>query len=189
MKNGTLVVAGVVGIVVAIGGAGPLVFAKAEDSSVPYKIGVVDVDTAAEEYTFRRDQVAKLSTEFNTRSDRLQQEYGTLVDRRDQLRSDATTINEEARLMLRLEIEDDFHRLQQQLARLDADQSRALERLHELVSHDVRTAIEAIAYEEDYHLVLRINDGNPTDVVYASSTINMTPKLIDRLNADPRESR
>lgn len=158
-----------------------MVLGKA-NAATEYKIGVVDLDVAAIEYDYGKEQMEKYRTEFKERSDQIEGEYQILLDRRKSLRNQTASMPAEERFELQLEIGDDFHSLQQKLSRLDADRARAQERLELRISHDIQSVLETIAFDENYHLVLDARDGTSNGVIYFSSTINMTPKLIDRLN-------
>lgn len=182
MRKLNLAVGAIFTIIIASIWIPSMVLRNANAATTEYKIGVVNLDVATMEYDYRKEEVERYRIEFKGRSDEIEGEYQILRDRRDSLRNQTTSSTMEKRFELQLEIEDDFHSLQQKLNRLDADQARAQERLELKISHDIQSVLDAIAFEENYHLILAAREGSTNGVIYASTTINMTQKLIDRLN-------
>lgn len=187
MRNFNSAIMVTLGILLVVSWVQPNVLAKTTDSG--YKIGVVNLDHVATGYEYRTKQVEELGAQFRSRTDRINEEFNSLRARRDGLASRSASLPEEEQFKLSLSIDDDLYALEQQFARLDADTARAKTRLELTVSHDIQEAIETLAYQENYHLVFAVRDGNPNGVVYASSTVNMTMKLIDRLNETHRANK
>ncbi len=159
-----------------------LVTAQANASNTEYKIGVVDIDVASREYAFRKDKMETLRGQYKERSNGIEEDFSALQSRREGIRERRGTLSEDERFELQLGLEDEFHDLQQQLARLAADKAWAQERLELVISRDIQSTLDMIAFEENYHLILAVGEGVSSGVLYASSTVNMTPKLIDRMN-------
>lgn len=180
MRKLNLAVGAVLTIMVASIWIPTMLLRGANAATTEYKIAVVDLDAVARDYDYRKEQMEKYRTEFKERSDEIDAEYRILLERREALRDPTASMTEEERFELELVIEDDFHVVQQKLSGLDADRARAQKRLELKISFDIESTLKTIAFEENYHLVLDSRDGK--GVVYASTTINMTTKLIDRLN-------
>ncbi len=49
---------------------------------------------------------------------------------------------------------------------------------------EVQAAVKAIASEENYHLVLEGRDTFPPNVLYYAVPLDITQKVVDRLNAE-----
>lgn len=68
------------------------------------------------------------------------------------------------------------------MRRIESDHAREVQRLELRLRRDIQSAIDSIATEENYHLIFQRTNDETSDIVYASPTVNLTPKLIDRLN-------
>ena len=79
--------------------------------------------------------------------------------------------------------------LDQHALRLDAQEREVragLDRKHRSIKSallkDIVEAVEAIGQEEDYHLILEADPETRTGVLFHASAIDMTPKVIERMN-------
>lgn len=180
MRKLKLAVGAVLTIMVASIWIPTMLLRNANAATTEYKIAVVDLDAVARDYDYRKEQMEKDRTEFRERSDEIDAEFKILLERREALLDPTASMTEEERFEREMELEDDFHAVQQKFGRLEADRARALKRLELKISFDIESTLKAIAFEENYHLVLDSRDGK--GVVYASTTINMTTRLVDRLN-------
>ncbi len=180
MRKLNLAVGAVLTIMVASVWIPTTLLRNANAATTEYKIAVVNLDIVARDYDYRKEQMEKYRTEFKERSDEIDAEFKILLERREALMDPTASMTEEKRFEREMEIEDEFHAVQQKFSRLDADRARAQKRLELKISFDIESTLKTIAFEENYHLVLDARDGK--GVVYSSTTINMTTRLVDRLN-------
>jgi Skp family chaperone for outer membrane proteins len=151
-------------------------------ASGQYKIGVVDRKQVFEAYNKYKSERQQLESDMAT----MQSELDAIADNvealREQYRATRDTMTEEQRKDKEQEIErksldwrskyDTFQR------QMDLD-------FRDLVSEaktDINGAIEQIAREENYHLVLEGDPKAASGVIYYVSAIDMTPKVIARVN-------
>ena len=147
-----------------------------------YKIGVVDLKLVFDGYTKQKDMYAQLESEKN----QLQTEIDALSNKitADKERYDANkdSMSDEERIRLEERIEADFTDYQTKYKASQSTISRKEERLLEELMKDIRQGVEEVGAEGNYHLVIE-GGGPPSSLLYHSSTLNMTQRVIDHLNA------
>lgn len=173
-------------IAVAAVWSGPLHAALAAEgaassaaSSGDYKIGVVDMDEVLKGYNALKTQVDALAAEakqkqsdIDSRSDALKKEMEALKSAPE---ADREKKSDEIKRRLR-DLNADLTRMQGEL-----DDKRA--KLQARTRQDVIKTIQQIGAAENYHLILEGDTDGRSTVIYFTSTINITPKVIEKLNA------
>jgi outer membrane protein len=152
----------------------------AEAQTQALKIGFINsqqilatsAEAAAAEQRFNQEmqgyqaEIEQLETELNGMQQRLQQQQLTL--------SPEARANREAQIQQKLqEYQTRTQQLQQQ-----ADQRRA--ELVQPVVDKITAIIETIREEGSYHLILDVAAGS---IIAADSTLDLTPEVMQRLNA------
>lgn len=159
---------------------GGLVIAAVQETDAGYKIGVVNLDVAVSHYDRRANDSKVLRSRFDQREERLLGRMRALDEEKKAFESEASPADERFKIALR--IDDDYYALQHEIRRFETDKDRELQRLELTLSRDIQAAIDALANEENYHLIFQEKADNSDPIVFASTTINLTSKLIDRLN-------
>ncbi len=156
--------------------------ANAQASEAGYKIGVVDLDQAVDEYKLKTDRVARYSKEFADKEESLGSRKRDLDAKRQTFFENRANLGEEKYFDQSMALDDQLFQLGREFDALRADRERETQRLESVLARDVQQGLNALADDENFHLILR-RDALSNAVAYSSPTINVTPKLIDRLNA------
>ena len=161
----------------------PLGAAYAQDAA-GFKIGVVDFRQALRDYKKRQDAYAKLEGEMKALQTKLDGAAAEVEKMKKDYEDRAAKMSDDERRSLEESIETKAADFKNQMQK---DQ-RAIDRKeHEVLQDvitDIRGVIQEIGLSENYHLILDSNSPNPPrgGVLFFSSTIDITPKVIDRLN-------
>lgn len=161
----------------------------AQRTAAEYKIGVVDIDVVVQGYERRKAEVETMAASFDARQQAVQEEMRALEERRDALREQGEVGTSGERFELTLGLEDEFFALTQRLARLRADEGHANQRLQLVLRRDIQAAIDAVGSEGNYHLLFQRSNDGANDLIFVSPTVNVTSRLIDRLNREYRASQ
>ncbi|HIJ65585.1 MAG TPA: OmpH family outer membrane protein [Candidatus Hydrogenedentes bacterium] len=156
--------------------------AQTANASGAYKIGIVDLQKTLDNYAMREEEVKKLEAEFKPREDDLAvmaEEWETKKKAYEDEKEDLTDRQREER---QDELAKAYLDLQDETRRLEADFERSKRRLKTRLLKDLVKAIEQVGAEGDYHLVLEADPESRTGVMYYSPTMNITQRVIDRLN-------
>lgn len=143
-----------------------------------FKVAVVDVETAVKAYDRYKAEMEDLTKEFQPKIDALNAEEEALLKRQDSLKGNAS-LDVVAAQVARAEIEADYQKLQGRGSLLTQQVQRAKLVIRKEIVEDLNMEIGKIASEDDFHLVLRIDTES---VAYSDLSLDITPKLIDRLN-------
>jgi Skp family chaperone for outer membrane proteins len=170
--------------------AGAMVFAVgyttfAQDSdSRAYKIGIVNLQRIMDDYDKRADEVAKVETETKARMEELKALQEELKTAEDSYEAERDSLSADARDEREADIESRTLKLRSEVSLAQGEHEQKLLRLKKDLLQDILLAIETIGSEENYHLILESDPETRTGVVYHSSTMNMTQKVVDRLNTE-----
>lgn len=172
-------------VVIALGvvlGNAYTTYAQTAGESQAYKIGVVDLQRVTDSYTKLAGQVKEWQAEADTRSE----EVRAL---REGLRKEVEAFAAERGELSEDERNDRETALDQHALRLDAQEREiraSLDRKHRNIKNtllkDIVATVNAIGQEENYHLVLEADPETRTGVLYHASAIDMTSKVIERMN-------
>jgi Skp family chaperone for outer membrane proteins len=159
-----------------------------EAAATPFKIGVVDVKEVFDAYEKQKDQYAELRTKRDTMqkpidelSAQITADKKTYDDGKDKLDADARRALEEKIEANVTRYKAEFDRAQQDIERQEKKMSRDL-------FEEIYLAIQEVSAQGNYHLVFKSGDtsvvlpGGPGGLLYHSTTLNMTPKVIEHLN-------
>jgi len=147
-----------------------------------YKIGVVDMQAVLAGYDKRKSKYEELQTQVDALQsgiDAMSKKIQAAKDDYDKKKKDLTP---EQILELESKINADYSDYQNELKKSQQkiDSMEALV-LREVVK-DITTAIEEIAKNGKYHLVLNKESGPRGAVLYSSATIEITSKVLEHLN-------
>ncbi len=171
-------------VLLALGGA-----VSAQDTptdkaaGTQYKIGVVDLKTVVADYNKRKEAYDNLQKEV----DDLQKDIDAMSQKIEKAKKDyeasRESMGDTERLDAKGKIEADYATYRSELDKrqrlIDSKEERVLAE----VMKDIDSAITKIAEEENYHLILNnARSGPEPSILYRSPTIDITSKLLAKLN-------
>lgn len=159
---------------------------SAQDSaSGAYKIGVVNRKKVFDEYTRQKQEFEKLKKEMEGMQadiDKLQKEVedleATYMNRRESMAQTERERMEEDIAVKKMTYQTEFRKLQGLI-------DTRTRRLFDSLKGDIDSVVREIGANENFHMIL---DGDPdpqsgSTVLFYSSTIDITSKVIDKINA------
>lgn len=189
MNTHTQVLLGVLGIglagVTVLTSVGVAQDRSDEPALGQYKIGIVDRKAVYDAYEKRKDEFEELEAEKNRLQEDLDgmlEEIGTL---RQQFENGEGTMAEEERSRLSETINSQIDRFTTERERSQRQIDRKGAKLITSLKEEIDLAAQEIGVKGNYHLILDSGQDpklQGRDVVYYSSTLNMTQKVIDLLN-------
>ena len=156
--------------------------APAASGNTGYRIAVVDMGQLMKDYKKREQKYAELQKEV----DKLQAEIDVKQKGIETARADyekkRETMTDDQRTAARLQIENDIANYKSELEKrqrlIDSNEETVLKE----VVGDIQKVIAQVAEQEGYHLVLNSGGGPRASVLYSSTTIDITPKVLGILN-------
>ena len=158
--------------------------AAAQDAAGGYKIGVVDMQKVMADYDKREAKYAELEAKVKE----LQAPIDALSDKITKMKDDyeAKAKQEGAD---RVALAQEEGRIRSEHATYEAKLRESQIQIDELeravlssVLEDIRGALKAIGEQENYHLILNGGERSGSAVVYHSTTIDLTAKVLAKLN-------
>ncbi|HIA46527.1 MAG TPA: OmpH family outer membrane protein [Candidatus Hydrogenedentes bacterium] len=147
-----------------------------------YKIGVVNLKIVFDEYDKQKEQYEVLKVEV----DKLQKPIDDLSERitKDKETFDDETVNltDEERDKLQDSIEADLSKYKAAIQQSQEEVDRREKRIFEEIIGDIQIAVEEVGALGNYHLVFDSSKNRNNNLLYFSTTLNMTQKVIDHLN-------
>ena len=166
--------------------------ARAADEAPPagaqYKIGVVEVKKVFDEYQKQKDQYAELESKRETLQKPIDDLSKQITADQDQYKKDKEKLAPDAKRALEEKIEANVTRYKAEFDRAQQDIDRAQKKLGRDLFEEIYGAIQEVGAQGNYHLILNAGDitsvlpNGSAGVIYHSTTLNMTQKVIDYLN-------
>lgn len=154
--------------------------AAAQESQ--YKIGVVDMQTVLAQYEKRKakyeelqGQVDALQAEIDAMSAQIEAAKNDYERRRSEM-SEAEMRELEAKI--KADYSDYQNELNKSQQRIDSMEEQVLNE----VLKDVKAAIDVVAENGNYHLILNNVSGPRGAVLYAHNSIDITSRILEHLN-------
>jgi outer membrane protein len=161
--------------------AGGTAWAQAQ---APLKIGVIDMQAALLSTKDGQKAVAEMKAKFAPKEQEFQKRQQDLQAKREQFNKTENTISEEAKATLARDIDAMTKNLQRDTddARqdLEAEQQRVLNEL----GQKMMQVLQKYANEKQLTMVMDVS-GQPSNILYASSTIEITRDIIAMYDAAP----
>ncbi len=143
------------------------------------KIGVVDYGRLVEESPQAKAALDSIRSEFTPRQRDLQNQQATLKAKEDKLQKDGATMTPDQRSNAEKDLRDSYRDLQRKQSEVQDDfnarRNEEMSRLQKTLIEQVRTYAKA----QNFDLV--IADG----VIYTTPTIDITPAILQQLQANP----
>lgn len=154
--------------------------AAAQDGN--YKIGVVDMNAVMTGYDKRKSKYDELTKQVEALQSGVDAMSKKIQAAKDDYDAKKQSLTPEELLDLETKINADYADYQNELKKSQQKiDSMEAQVLREVVT-DITAAIEEIAKADNYHLVLNKESGPRGAVLYASTTIEITSKVLDHLN-------
>ena len=172
----------------AIAAAGMPAFAQ-EAAGSSYKIGIIDVQQVMDEYQKQKDHVARLEKAVSTRHEELKAQAAKFQEQKKAYTDTRDSYSEEQRVEKEADLDKELLELESEIRKAEAEFERKRDALKKELLKDIVAAIEKLGQEENYHLILEADPESRTGVLYFATALNMTSKVIDRLNADYKKAQ
>jgi outer membrane protein len=147
-----------------------------------YKIAVVDMQTVLASYEKRKAKYDDLQKQVDSLQSGIDKMSKDIEAARKDYEERRATLTDEERVKLETKITNDYANYQNELQK----NQRQIDGMEELVLNevlkDIQEAIEKIATDNSYHLVLNKGKGPRGAVLYASNSIDITPRILEQLN-------
>ncbi len=152
-------------------------------ASGEYRIAVADVQALLADYNKRQQLYNQLESEVESRQREIDQLSSQIEAARQQYEQQAPNMTEAQRIERRNQIESDYLTYTAELRRnQNYIDSREEGVLREVLA-DIQAAIERVAIQDNYHLVLNAQPGPRGSVLYHSATIDITSRVLAVLNS------
>lgn len=149
-----------------------------------FKIGVVDLKIVFDNYGEQKKRYEELSTE----RDKLQKPITELSDQitkdKERYEEESPGMSEADRKTMQDRIQSDFSRYKAEVQQSQEEIDRREKRIFEDLIVNIQKAVEEVGSIENYHLVFDGSKNRNNNLLYYSTTLNMTQKVIDHLNAE-----
>ncbi len=150
-------------------------------SATAYKIGVVDMDEVLKGYKKLKAEADALQSE----RDRLQKDLDAKSDALKKKLEEAKNAPEADREARRDSIEKELRDFTADVQRMQGDLDSKGQKLSARTRKEVIAAIQEIGAAENYHLILEGDADGRSTVIYFTNTINITSKVIAKLDGQP----
>jgi len=165
--------------------------ASAQQDAAGFKIGIVDRKQVFDNYKKQQDEYARLQTEVEQLQKQIEDLAAQVKTKKDAFDAEKDRLSEEERRTRAEEVENLFRKYRSEYELLQGQIDSKHARLIEDMKAEINLAIAEIGDQEGYHLILD-GDSDPksrTSVLYFSSTLNMTGKVTEYLNAKYANNR
>jgi len=152
-------------------------------SSGQHKIGVVNLKEVFDNYDEQKKSYENLKTERDKAQKPIDDLSTKITSDKERYESGADSMAEDERRKLKEKIESDFSKYQAEFQRLQKDIDRKEKNMLEGLFANIQEAIEEVGAKENYHMIFEGGKNTRNGLLYFSTTLNMTQKVIDHLNA------
>lgn len=147
-----------------------------------FKIGVVDLRKVFDEYTKQKEKYEELVVEKDKLQKPIDELSAKITEDRKRYKDEASDLADTERLLLQDEIESQEAKYMAALQQSQAEIDRKEKRIFEEILRDIQMAVEEVGARENYHLIFDGGKNRNNNLLYYSTTLNMTRKVIDHLN-------
>jgi Skp family chaperone for outer membrane proteins len=144
--------------------------AQAQDGQ--YKIGVVNLKVVFDEFDKQKSKYDELKSELSAR----------ITADKAKFEDESSKLSADEKKALQDKIEADFSKYKAAVQQSQEEIDRKEKRIFEEIITDIQIAVEEVGAKENYHLVFDGGKNRNNNLLYYSTTLNMTQKVIDHLN-------
>lgn len=155
----------------------------AQSEAGVYRVGIVDLQEVMDNYSKRQDEVSKLEEQVNARKaeiTQMQESFEKKLEDYKAQRDGLTELQQETR---ESELDREALQLESEIRKTQTELERKQRRLKDELIQDIVDAVDEIGHAEDYHLILEADPEVRTGVLYYTKSIEITGKVIERLNS------
>jgi Skp family chaperone for outer membrane proteins len=149
-----------------------------------YRIGVVDRKKVFDAYNRTKTDLAALQAEVESLQQNIDDLSDDITEKKAAYEAGENTMLEEQREELKEDIESLYRRYKTEFKRMQAEIDSKHAKLIKKIRDEIDEAIGQIGVEEDYHLIFEGDPKSGTGVLYFSTAIELTGKVIARLNGE-----
>jgi outer membrane protein len=159
-------------------------YADAQEINAQYKIGVVNLKKVFDDYDKQKELYAQLSEDRDEAQKPIDELSAIIEADRERYKKNEETMTNEEKRELEDKVESNYSRYKSEFQRLQEDIDRKEKKILEDLFQDIQKAVEEVGARENYHLILEgDSQGRRTGVLYFSTTLNMTQKVVEYLNS------
>lgn len=165
--------------------------ALAENGGTQYKIGVVDFRAVFEGYNKKVEAYTNLNQLRDEMQDPLDEMFEQISKDREVYQAESETMDPDDRSALQEKIESALSRYNAEKERSQEDIDRQERKLVREIFEDIQQAVQEVGAQNNYHLIFDSGEDAATNLpgragglLYHSTTINMTQRVIDHLNKE-----
>jgi len=152
--------------------------AKTEASSGQYKIGIVDQKEVLAKYKKVKEQYDKLQAEVTAKQDKIDAVSEQIQKAKDDYEANKAKMSLDEQRTKEGAIQSQFLDYQAELRKQQSEIDTKERILMEGVVTEIKAVVDEIGGAEGYHLILASKD-----TLYYTPTIDITQKVIDKLNS------
>jgi len=159
--------------------------AVAEPAVGQYKIGVVNRKQAFDNYERQKQEFTALEAEVKEKQTEIDK-LSELIKGEQKQYDDAKasgTMTPEQLTELEEKVKSDFRKYRADYDRLQKDIDSKHMSLIKRMKQDIDSAVAEIGNAENFHLILEGDPNSPQGTLYYASSIDITPRVIERLNS------
>lgn len=149
---------------------------------VEFKIGVVNLKQVFDGY----DRQKTLYEELKAQRDELQVPIDALSKKieadKARYQSESTTLSEDERTTLEETIATDFSEYELKIKQSQEKIDRREKSIFKEIIIEIQKSVEEVGAQENYHLIFDGGKSRTNSLLYYSTTMNMTQKVIENLN-------
>lgn len=159
-------------------------FSAAAPAQTTVKIGVIDMQTALLSTKDGQKAVAELKAKFAPKEQEFQKRSQELQSKQEQYRKTENTISDEAKATLARDIDSMTKNLQRDTddARQDLDQEQ--QKVLGELGQKMMQVLSKYGNENKFTLIMDVG-GQPSNIMFASSTVDITRDIIALYDAAP----
>ncbi|MBI4557592.1 MAG: OmpH family outer membrane protein [Candidatus Hydrogenedentes bacterium] len=148
-----------------------------------YKIGVVDRKKVFDEYNRQKEEMKKLQDQVEAEQKEVDNLVTPIEADKKRYEDNKDKMSDQEREALKDKIEQAARKYQTIYKEKQADIDSRTAKLLRSLKDEINQAISEVGARDNYHLIFEADPKSGTSVLYYSSTLDMTPKVIEYLNS------
>lgn len=148
-----------------------------------YKIGIVDRKKVFDNYNKQKEEYAKLQNDMKSMQAEIDALSKKVQDAKDRYEANKNTMPADQREALEQQIRADMVTYKSKYEQLQTEIDTRYAFLVRKIKEEIDEVVREVGAEENYHLILEGDPKSASGVLYYASAIDMTSKILDRLNS------
>jgi outer membrane protein len=153
-------------------------------SSSQYKIGVVDRKKVFDNHKVTQDALTELEKEKDKDQEEIDKLSAAVTEKKEAYEEDEPTLTDDAKEAREEEVQKLYREYLDRFKELEDDINRKHAKIIKKSREQIDEAVAKICSEENFHLIVEGDPKSGTSVLYYSTTIEITSKVIERLNSE-----